>query len=347
MVRRKRGGFTLVELLVVIAIIGILVALLLPAVQAAREAARRMSCSNNAKQVGLALHNYHDVHRKFPKIVWGSPDKPAYENNNVLPLACHHTWVTAILPFMEQTNLYDRVNFRVWAWGQPHISVLIPGLRCPSDGGFGSSEETWGIAWTNYAGSEGYHWWPGPTILGPGDPARLAQGFIRNGDVTGLFCPSKSYKTFATLKDGTSNTVVACERDTYGWHSGPFNTSGTGYPRLREGAGAAVFCSAFVACATNGWGTNEGGTTRFAQVDNSGPKVAGWWRAGPHSFTPTYLTAWGINTEWPGASSNHTGGIVQVIKGDGSVTAVGDSIPWFLWVVLNGYADGYDSSISD
>ena len=99
---RNRKGFTLVELLVVIAIIGILVALLLPAVQAAREAARRMSCSNNVKQLSLAMHNYHDVHKTFPR--YCLPINPG----------CSH-WEgfsahTMILPFIEQQAIAEEVN---------------------------------------------------------------------------------------------------------------------------------------------------------------------------------------------------------------------------------------------
>ena len=342
--RNRRRGFTLVELLVVIAIIGVLVALLLPAVQAAREAARRMQCSNNGKQIGLAMHNYHDVHKKFPKIIWGFPDLPANENGGVLPLAFHHTWITALLPFMEQQNLYDRIDFRLRAWGQSHIGTLIPGLKCPSDGGFTNSTETWGIAWTNYAGSEGYHWWP-TAQFGPWSPW-LERGWVRNGDVSGLFAPGKKWRSLASIKDGTANTVIIAETDSWNYYGGAQLTTGTGIFRPNEGW--AVFRSAFVGCCVHGWGSNEGGTTRFAEVDNSAAKQSGqWFRAGPHSYGPTYLTAWGMNTEWPGASSVHAGGVVMCIKGDGSVAPVSDSITWFLWVNLNGYADGYTSAIPE
>ena len=104
---RYRKGFTLVELLVVIAIIGILIALLLPAVQAAREAARRSQCSNNLKQIGLALHNYHDANKTFP-FAWMvyATDVPGFSDLNA------QVWGTRILPYLEQTALYDQYDSR-------------------------------------------------------------------------------------------------------------------------------------------------------------------------------------------------------------------------------------------
>jgi prepilin-type N-terminal cleavage/methylation domain-containing protein len=102
----KRRGFTLVELLVVIAIIGILVALLLPAVQAAREAARRMQCGNNLKQLGLSLHNYHDTFKTFP-----SGNIVRVDGPTVPPLRGDGwTWTARVLPFLEQTAIYNRVS---------------------------------------------------------------------------------------------------------------------------------------------------------------------------------------------------------------------------------------------
>ena len=125
---RKSMGFTLVELLVVIAIIGVLVALLLPAVQAAREAARRTQCTNNLKQLGLGMHNYHDIHGQFP-----------------LPgmIASHLGWNASILPQIEQSPLFDQINFNQASMGQfnsrnlPLSTNLIGAYLCPS-----SSAET-------------------------------------------------------------------------------------------------------------------------------------------------------------------------------------------------------------
>ncbi len=105
--RGGSGGFTLVELLVVIAIIGILIALLLPAVQAAREAARRSQCTNNLKQLSLAMHNYHDTFGVFPP---GSLGDPAWTGNyNIYD--GHFGWPVFILPFVEQQALHERIDF--------------------------------------------------------------------------------------------------------------------------------------------------------------------------------------------------------------------------------------------
>ena len=120
--RSHRPGFTLVELLVVIAIIGVLVALLLPAVQSAREAARRMSCSNNLKQLSLGLHNYEDTHKAFP---------PAGIDSN------HMGWAVMLLPYIEQKALFDQFNFNRGSWNSFNRITLVQGVRikaylCPN-----------------------------------------------------------------------------------------------------------------------------------------------------------------------------------------------------------------------
>ncbi len=163
----RSRGFTLVELLVVIAIIGVLVALLLPAVQSARESARRTQCVNNSKQIGLALQNYHDTHQRFPpsgilygdRVPWGQPHALPY----------HHTWLIMILPFMEQGGLYDEVdkNRPVMLTRTPTgtmvpqaiVGTLVNNFLCPSAEDLNPEQHTRGMAFTNYAGSEGYHWW--------------------------------------------------------------------------------------------------------------------------------------------------------------------------------------------
>ena len=112
---RLRDGFTLIELLVVIAIIAVLIALLLPAVQAAREAARRLHCVNNLKQLGLAFHQYHDVHNVFPPGGYGgSMASMAAAQSSLVAAKRIASWGTAILPYMEQAPLYNSFNQSLW-----------------------------------------------------------------------------------------------------------------------------------------------------------------------------------------------------------------------------------------
>ena len=129
----RQRGFTLVELLVVIAIIAILVALLLPAVQAAREAARRTQCQNNLKQLGIALHNYHDAFGKFPPASQWTllTDVTRYNHGQY-----RENWVIMILPYLEQQPVYDALNLLVPisdVANQPARSTVLPMMLCPTD----------------------------------------------------------------------------------------------------------------------------------------------------------------------------------------------------------------------
>ena len=135
---RTRHGFTLVELLVVIAIIGVLIALLLPAVQMAREAARRMSCTNNMKQLGLALHNYHDTFLTLPQYA----QRPASTSD--LSTIYNYSIHIKLLPFIEQTALYDHIKTRSNNFYRPANEMedatvannRLAAYVCPSDGPF-------------------------------------------------------------------------------------------------------------------------------------------------------------------------------------------------------------------
>lgn len=137
----RQRGFTLIELLVVIAIIAILVALLLPAVQQAREAARRTQCKNNLHQLGIAMHNYHDVFKQFPITIFATSGTNNWSNSS------RGSYLVRLLPFIEQDNLYNALDFRLAgpAWGPTNFEgqtdpqgklyrhYSIPAYMCPSD----------------------------------------------------------------------------------------------------------------------------------------------------------------------------------------------------------------------
>lgn len=207
-----RQGFTLVELLVVIAIIGVLVALLLPAVQAAREAARRASCSNNLKQLGLALQNYHDTMLAFP---YGGTDGPKRST----PVMNDISWHARILPFIEQTPLYDKINWSQ-AWNSTNnlavAHVKVKGYFCPSaveerSGSTGEklSTESTPVYTTHYYGING----PEGTNATTGQVYTMhASSASGHGDIMqdGVLCPWEA-SSMAAVVDGTSNTFLVGE----------------------------------------------------------------------------------------------------------------------------------------
>lgn len=221
---RLEAGFTLIELLVVIAIIAILVALLLPAVQQAREAARRTQCKNNLKQLGIALHNYHDVYNKFPPGgFWNNTNSGrTYQQGSLL---------THLLPYVEQANMFNQIPFNA-----PPASAgydvnnatlpdgrlmrtvfVVPTFRCPSD--------TVGVGFNgvstiqNYAGSKGAsnagspaagHTTGGATAC-PDAFLSFAKGNGYGNGVSGPFHRNNRCDSMADCRDGLSNTIYIGE----------------------------------------------------------------------------------------------------------------------------------------
>lgn len=317
--RHPRSAFTLIELLVVIAIIAILIALLLPAVQQAREAARRTQCKNNMKQIGLALHNYHDVHNMFPPAaIFTYPNLPGHMN---LPPS-NYTWIMMILPYLDQAPLYNSIDTTRPLWGQMQngrqiASTILPAMLCPSDGGYGRGN-LHEIGWTNYAGTEGYDW-------------HKRVGHRLNG----LF-EIHTPLGVRDVKDGTSNTIAVGEVTALGHAGGPIRTSGTG--TLRRG-NSGVFRSLLLATHSNG-DVNVGPLLDPEGTPRGGnPATATWWRAAPHAFQATYLAAWGPNAEWPGSGSVHTGG-AHYLLADGAVRFISENIDTGTWPNVDAASGG-------
>jgi prepilin-type N-terminal cleavage/methylation domain-containing protein/prepilin-type processing-associated H-X9-DG protein len=280
--RSSPKGFTLIELLVVISIIAILIALLLPAVQAAREAARRMGCVNNLKQLALASQNYINTAGSLPQGTGATTypvDGNVYVSNNLF---------VAILPFLEQQPLFNAFNFSLPTYVQANYTISAVGLSvlwCPSDGTVSQSQVVPDMGdgpgtmnYTSYAGCTGT--WYHPSF----NPVRQAQ-------INGLFWVQSSV-SLAMIRDGTSQTFIYGERahgllssavpagggvstrnDWHWWTSGAFGDVmfSTLYPlnpQSRTGdfnAGGATESSTFIQAASS---MHPGGAN-FAMVDGS------------------------------------------------------------------------------
>jgi prepilin-type N-terminal cleavage/methylation domain-containing protein len=218
MARSFKRGFTLIELLVVIAIIGVLIALLLPAVQQAREAARRSQCSNNLKQIGLAIHNYHDTFKLFPtylsNVNAGGFDPTASQWANP------QGWLAMILPYAEGDTTYNGLNFDLldsnpsYWWGMWFNSTVYNKTQytyiCPSDG-LNIGTQMYTDAGNNYTPTNYFG------VMGsPYSTARVRNGFFKyhqfNAGATSVLTPPPPAVGIRNAPDGTAKSLFAIER---------------------------------------------------------------------------------------------------------------------------------------
>lgn len=315
--KQKRRGFTLIELLVVIAIIAILIALLLPAVQQAREAARRSTCKNNLKQIGIAMHNYHETHRVFPpgglgSTIWSQPTTstgPDYQN-----AVSRIGWMQMILPFIDQAPLYNQfvpymngLDSTGFPMDWPNAETVIPTLLCPSDPG-ASKQQLWRgsgpalspVCFGNYVACQG------------------SSSNSTGNNLNGMFYQISNTR-MRDVTDGTSNTLMTSEIKIV-------PESGTSSPIDTSSDWRGLYYNIFgVTC----WFSTE-----FPPNTTQSDRVR---RCISKSDAPCIPALSGSTRMF--ARSTHTGG-AHVGMADGAVRFVSENIDGTLYGYLGSRADG-------
>jgi prepilin-type N-terminal cleavage/methylation domain-containing protein/prepilin-type processing-associated H-X9-DG protein len=337
----RRNGFTLIELLVVIAIIAVLIALLLPAVQSAREAARRLQCTNNLKQMGLGLHNYESANGAFPTATIltypaAGSAKPLWQGSWSIN--------ARISPFMEMGPLYNAINFTFTYSDPPNTTVANTPVKlffCPSDPGPSIDDAT---LLDTLAATASYGQFVGDWFV-------WAQGAAMNRSAFG---PNYSRK-LAMFLDGLSNSMAASEgyighlqaRACYTYPTSPPGMSPSAVPT--PDVSVATLASLLAACSGSSRFGQKAGHTRWT---NGGVYYSGITTAVPPNTNVTYPGFSGPfdwvsideNNGGPtyaslSASSYHPGG-VNVLMADGSVRFIKNTVNGFTWRALGTIAGG-------
>ena len=304
-----KRGFTLIELLVVIAIIAILIALLLPAVQQAREAARRSTCKNNMKQLGIALHNYHETHGIFPQMQVENIRNTVYDPPGT---ESYLGWNVMLLPFMDQANIYNQINMN-GPWREPispytvaQLSLFqtpIASLACPSDPADGLNPNIGNFGKSNYVGLYSC--------------AFLPTGATTQTSVNSAWA-DHTPRNMKSFRDGLSNVVMLGERTAEGTFSGAVWAGSNATNNANSGSYGSWQYHTAVVRTFEGWSTNSD------QVLSSYYMINGIGNTGS-------ANAWGL-------SSSHEGGC-HFLLGDGGVRFISENINGDTLIFLCGIDD--------